>query len=331
MKHRARVVVITGATAGVGRATAREFARRGARIGLIARGVEGLEATREELELLGGRVLAISADVSNAGEVEAAADRIEEALGPIDVWVNNAMVSVLSPVAEMSADEYRRVTEVTYLGTVHGTLTALSTMRKRGKGTIIQVGSALAYRSIPLQSAYCAAKHAVKGFTESLRTELLHDRSSIRLTMVHLSAMNTPQFQWVKSRLPRQSRPVPPIFQPEVAARAIFWASRHSRREVYVGYPAVKAIIANKFFPGFIDRRLSKTGYESQQTENREVVGRRDNLYAPVEGNFGARGEFDESKHNSTQWWIDSHRGIFIGLAILAGGAAIGWRAMQSK
>jgi NAD(P)-dependent dehydrogenase (short-subunit alcohol dehydrogenase family) len=243
---RSDVVVITGASAGVGRATAREFARRGARLGLIARGHEGLEATREEVERLGGQALVLPGDVADAARVEESARRVEDRFGAIDVWINNAMASVFSPVKEMEADEYRRVADVTYLGVVHGTLAALRRMAPRDRGVIVQVGSALAYRAIPLQSAYCAAKHAVAGFTESLRTELLHDGSRVHVTIVHLPALNTPQFDWVKSRLPRRAQPVPPIFQPEVAARAIVWAARHRRREVWVGGPTVRAILADR-------------------------------------------------------------------------------------
>ena len=239
------VVVITGASAGVGRALVREFARRGAWIGLLARGPDGLEAARIEVEDAGGRALVLPTDVADADAVEAAASAVEQTFGPIDIWINNAMVSVFSPVREMTAAEFRRVTEVTYLGIVHGTLAALRRMLSRDRGTIVQVGSALAYRGTPLQSAYCGAKHAVQGFTESLRSELLHDGSRVRVTMVQLPALNTPQFSWVKSRLPREPQPVPPIFQPEVAARAIYWSAHHHRRELSIGLPTVAAIWGN--------------------------------------------------------------------------------------
>src|SRR5690349_13700018 len=239
MARKKEIVVITGASAGVGRATACEFARHGAWIGLIARGKDRLEAARREVEKLGGRAIAISCDVADAEAVEEAAEQVERELGPIDVWINNAMASVFSPVKEMEAEEYRRVTEVTYLGTVHGTLAALKRMLPRNRGTILQVGSALAYRSIPLQSAYCAAKHAIVGFTDSLRCELIHDESKVSLTVAHLPAMNTPQFNWTKSRMPRKAQPVPPIYQPEVAADAILWAATHNRRELFVGMPTV--------------------------------------------------------------------------------------------
>ncbi|MEN3339518.1 MAG: hypothetical protein V7647_3194 [Acidobacteriota bacterium] len=312
----AEVVVITGASAGVGRATAMAFARRGARVGLIARGVDGLEGAKRDVEALGGRALVLPADVAVAEQVEAAADRVERELGPIDIWVNNAMASVFSPIHEMTADEFQRVTAVTYLGTVHGTLAALKRMRPRDRGTIVQVGSALAYRSIPLQSAYCAAKHAVAGFTDSLRCELIHDRSRIHLTMVQMPALNTPQFGWVKSRLAHKAQPVPPIFQPEVAARAICWAADHRRREVLVGMPTVAAIVANKLVPGLLDRYLGRTGYASQQTQEPEDPQRPDNLWTPVGGDHGAHGRFDaRSSDRSPELWAATHtQGIAVAL-----------------
>src|SRR5947208_435010 len=249
MKEKPEVVVVTGASAGVGRATVRAFAQRGALLGLIARGSDGLEAARVEVEQLGGKALVFSVDVADAEKVEVAATRIEEEFGPIDIWVNNAMVSVFSPVKEMTAEEFHRVTEVTYLGVVYGTLAALKRMLPHDRGCILQVGSALAYRGIPLQAAYCGAKHAIQGFTESLRCELLHDKSRVHLTMVQMPALNTPQFGWVKSRLPRKAQPVPPIFQPEVAAEAIYFAAHDPRREFYVGAPSVAVITVNKFAP----------------------------------------------------------------------------------
>src|SRR5438094_10622872 len=276
-----KTVAITGASAGVGRAAARKFATSGAQVALLARGRDGLEAARKEVEEFGGKALVVLVDVANADEVEAAAAQIEAELGEIDIWINNAMVSVFSPIKEMTPEEFRRVTEVTFLGCVYGTLVALKRMLPRNRGVIVQVGSALAYRSIPLQAAYCAAKHAIRGFTESLRCELIHDNSKVHLTVVHLPALNTPQFDWVKSRLPRQPQPVPPIFQPEVAGEAIYWAAHHGRRELYVGWPTVEAIVANKLAPGALDHYLGRTGFRSQQTSEREDPGRPDNLWNP--------------------------------------------------
>src|SRR5438093_3561576 len=238
-----RVVVITGASAGVGRAVACEFAKQGARIGLIARGVDRLNAAKKEIEELGGEALVLPLDVADADAIDRAAQQVEETFGPIDIWVNNAMVTVFAPIKDLTADEIKRVTEVTYLGVVYGTMAALRRMLPRDRGTIVQVGSALAYRGIPLQSAYCAAKHAIDGFMDSLRCELIHDGSGVHVTMVHLPALNTPQFRWVKSRLPRKAQPVPPIYQPEVAAEAIHWAAHHRRRELWVGAPTVQAIL----------------------------------------------------------------------------------------
>ena len=325
-----QIVVITGASAGVGRATARAFARRGASIGLIARGHAGLEATRDEVAALGGRAFVYSADVANAVQIERAADAIEKALGSIDVWINNAMTSVFSPISELEADEIRRVTEVTYLGTVHGTLAALRRMRARGHGTIVQVGSALAFRAIPLQAAYCAAKHAVQGFTESLRCELLHDRSAIRVTMVHLPALNTPHFSWAKSRLPRKPQPVPPIYQPEIAADAILWAVDHNRRELQVGVPTAVAIEGNKLFAGLMDRYLSRYGYDSQQTDQPVEPNRRDNLWEPVPGDRGAHGDFGHRAADvSPHLWFNTHRGLLVAAA--TGIAAIAYATLASR
>ncbi|MGQ0811908.1 MAG: SDR family oxidoreductase [Nitrospiraceae bacterium] len=303
------VVVITGASAGVGRATVRAFARQGASIGLLARGRDGLEAARQEVEDHGGRALALPTDVSDSDQVEAAAEAVERELGPIDIWVNNAMVSVLSPVKETTPAEYRRVTDVTYLGYVYGTLAALRRMAPRDRGVIVQVGSALAYRAIPLQSAYCGAKHAVQGFTESLRSELIHDGSHVRVTTVHLPAVNTPQFSWIKSRMPRHPQPVPPIYQPEVIADAIVWAAAHHRRELSVGLPTVKAIIGDKFIPGLLDHYLAGMGYDSQQTAVPIDPNRPHNLYDPVAGDHGAHGGFDEgARSSSMQLWLNIHR-----------------------
>src|SRR5687767_4253384 len=315
------VVVITGASAGVGRALSRAYAAHGARIGLIARGRDGLEATRREVELLGSKAIVCVADVADAEQVETAAQTIEQTFGAPDIWINNAMASVFSPVTQMTAEEFRRVTEVTYLGVVHGTLAALRRMLPRDHGSIVQVGSALAYRGIPLQSAYCAAKHAVQGFCDSLRAELLHDGSRVTLTMVQLPALNAPQFDWVKSRLPNRAQPVPPIFQPEVAADAIVWAARSGRREVWVGMPTVKAILGDKIAPGLLDRFLARMGYESQQTSEPEDPTRPDNLWMPVSGDHGAHGRFDARAQGvSLQVWATQHRHE---LTMLAGIAAV--------
>jgi NAD(P)-dependent dehydrogenase (short-subunit alcohol dehydrogenase family) len=325
MEKKPEVVVITGASAGVGRATVREFARRGAHVALIARGRDGLEGARREVESLGGRSLVLPLDVADNEAVEQAAERVERELGPIDVWVNNAMLSVFSPVRKTKPEEYRRVTEVTYLGYVYGTLAALKRMLPRDRGVIVQVGSALAYRGIPLQSAYCGAKHAVQGFMDSLHAELLHDESNVRVTMVQLPAMNTPQFSWVKSRLPRAPQPVPPIFQPEVAARAVYWAAHNERRELYVGWPTVKAIVGNKVAPGFADWYLARNGYDAQQTDEPVARDRRDNLWEPVPGDHGAHGTFDERATDaSPQLWATTHRGLFAlaGVGALVGAAA---------
>src|SRR5436190_8056598 len=308
MNDAIETVVITGASAGVGRAIARKFAINGARIGLLARGREGLEAARKEVEELGGKALVVIVDVAYADQVEGAAERIEAELGGIDIWINNAMTSVFSPIKQMMPEEFRRVTEVTYLGCVHGTLAALKPMLRRNRGVIVQVGSALAYRAIPLQSAYCAAKHAMKGFTESLRCELMHDKSSVQVTMVQLPALNTPQFGWVKSRLPRRAQPVPPIFQPEVAADAIYFAAHNPRREFFLGGPTVKAIVATKIAPGLLDRILARTGFDSQQYNGAEDPNRAHNLWAPVPGDHGAHGDFEpRAKSWSLQWWMSRH------------------------
>ncbi len=322
----AQTVVITGASAGLGRAIACEFAKEGARVALLARGRAGLEAAKRDVEAEGGAALAVTADVSDAAAVEEAAVEVERELGTIDVWVNNAMVSVFSPVKEMKAEEFRRVTDVTYLGVVNGTLAALRRMLPRKKGKIIQIGSALAYRSIPLQSAYCGAKHAIVGFTDSLRCELIHDRSQISLTVVHMPALNTPQFSWVKSRLKNKAQPVPPIFEPEVGARAVVWAAHHNRAEVYVGGSTVEAIVGNKIAPRLLDQYLGRKGYEAQQTSEPDDPGRRNNLWAPVdaEKDHGARGSFDSDAHRfSLQLWADLRRPwVALGLGVSA--AALG-------
>ena len=322
------VVVITGASAGVGRAAVRAFARQGANVGLIARGLDGLEGARREVEAVGGRALVLPADVSDHDAVEAAAEQVERELGPIDVWVNNAMVSVFSPVKDMEPDEFRRVTEVTYLGVVYGTLAALKRMLPRDRGAIVQVGSALAYRGIPLQSAYCGAKHAIQGFSESLRCELLHDSSHVHVTMVQLPAMNTPQFDWVKSRLPRKAQPVPPIYAPEIAADAIVWAASHRRREMSVGAVTTGVIWGNKLAAGLGDRYLARTGYDSQQTDEPADPNRPDNLWHPLPGDRGPHGRFgDRTTHSSPQTWINERLPAVAMIA--AGGAALLWGALR--
>jgi len=312
------VTVITGASAGVGRATVREFARRGDAIALLARNEDGLEAAAREARELGGRAIAIPTDVADAAQVEAAADRATRELGPIDVWVNDAMATILAPTWAIEADEFRRVTEVTYLGQVYGTMAALRRMRPRDTGTIVQVGSALAYRGIPLQSAYCGAKHAIRGFTDALRTELMHEGSNVKITTVHLPALNTTQCGLVRTRMPRKPRPVAPVFQPEVAARAIVWASEHpQRREHWVAGSTVMTILGSRLTPGILgDRYLAKTGFDSQQTDEPVDARRRetDYLFTPVPGDHGAHGPFgDEAKPRSRGVWLAEHRGALLG------------------
>ena len=322
------IVVITGASAGVGRATVRAFARAGADIGLIARGLDGLEAARREVEAAGRRALVLPADVANADHIDAAADRVERELGPIDVWVNNAMASVFAPVMALQPGEIERVTDVTYLGVVHGTVAALRRMLPRDRGVIVQVGSALAYRGIPLQAAYCAAKHAVQGFSESLRCELLHDGSNVHLTMVNLPAMNTPQFDWVKSRMPRKAQPVPPIYAPEIAADAIVWAASHRRREISVGMTTVAVIWGNKMAAGLGDRYLARFGYDAQQTDEPADPHQPDNLWQPLPGDHGAHGRFgNRTSTISPQTWLNERLPAVA--LLLAGGAALLWGARR--
>jgi NAD(P)-dependent dehydrogenase (short-subunit alcohol dehydrogenase family) len=324
--NRPQVVMITGASAGIGRAAARAFGHRGASLGLFARGRAGLEAAARDVAAAGGRALILKGDVADPDRVEEAAAALEQTFGPIDVWVNNAMASVFSPVVEMEPAEYKRVTEVTYLGVVHGTLSALRRMKPRDRGVIVQVGSALAYRGIPLQSAYCAAKHAMEGFCDSLRAELLHDHSAVQVTMVHLPALNTPQFDWVKSRLPRRAKPVPPIFQPEVAAEAILWAADHPRREYFVGFPTVEAIVGDRVAAGLADRYLARNGYDAQQTSEPEDLQRLHNLWSPVDDSrdFGAHGRFDASARSSSlELVISKHHRAFAALGVALAAATL--------
>jgi NADP-dependent 3-hydroxy acid dehydrogenase YdfG len=329
------VTVITGASAGVGRATVREFAKRGDAIALLARNEDGLEAAAREVRELGGRALAIPTDVADAAQVEAAAERATRELGDIDVWVNDAMASILAPTWDIAADEFRRVTEVTYLGQVYGAMAALKRMRPRDAGTIVQVGSALAYRGIPLQSAYCGAKHAIRGFTDSVRTELMHEQSNVKITTVHLPALNTTQFGLVRIKMPRKPRPVAPVFQPEVAARAIVWASEHpQRREHWVAGSTVMTILGSRLTPGILgDRYLAKTGFDSQQTDEPVDARRRetDYLFAPVPGDHGAHGDFgDEAKPTSREVWLAEHRNAIAG-AIAAGALAAAGAALSRR
>ena len=317
-----QTVAITGASAGIGRATARLFGQRGDRVALIARGRAGLEGAVRDVERAGGTALAIPADVADFAQVDEAAKEIESTFGPIDVWVNVAFASVFAPFAEITAEEFRWVTEVTYLGFVHGTMAALARMRPRDRGVIVQVGSALGARSIPLQAAYCGGKHAINGFTESLRCELMHDKSNVRVTVVQMPAVNTPQFSWVRSKLPRHPQPVPPIYQPEVAARAVVYAAGHPRRKQYfVGASTAATILANRVAPALLDRYLARTGYDSQQTAEREP-SRPDNLWEPVDeprgDDHGAHGEFDDRSHGHSVQLLLSHHPV----AALATGAA---------
>jgi NAD(P)-dependent dehydrogenase (short-subunit alcohol dehydrogenase family) len=317
------VVVVTGASGGVGRAVAHAFAKRGAHIGLLARGKEGLSDASREVESFGGKALVLPTDVADHEQVEVAAEAVEAMFGPIDVWVNDAMATVFAPFLEVTADEFKRATEVTYLGAVYGTMSALKRMVARDKGAVVQVGSALAYRAIPLQSAYCGAKFGMRGFTDSVRTELMHDGSNVWITMVQLPAVNTPQFNWCRTKLPDHPQPVPPIFQPEVPAEAVYWAAHHRRRELDVGGSTVKAIFGNKLSPRFADWYLAKTGYESQQIQDMPVNGRPDNLYEPVSDQAATHGMFDNRAHaRSYQLWANTHRPLVAG--VLTGIAAAG-------
>jgi NAD(P)-dependent dehydrogenase (short-subunit alcohol dehydrogenase family) len=329
-----RNVVVTGASGGVGRAVARAFGETGDTVALLARGTAGLDAAAKDVEAGGGRALTIPTDTSDPEQVDAAAARVEAELGPVDVWVNDAFTSVFAPFTEITAAEYRRVTEVSYLGYVYGTKAALRVMLPRNRGSIVQVGSTLAYRGIPLQSAYCGAKHAIQGFTESVRCELLHERSSVRITMVQMPALNTPQFSWVLSRLPRHPQPVPPIYEPEVAARAVLWAAEHDRREWWVGASTAVTLVANAVVPGVLDWYLGRTGFDSQQTKEQVSADRPANLWNPVDAHddYGAHGVFDNSAHaNSPQWWATAHRRPVWAAAAAGVTSLLAWGASRRR
>jgi short-subunit dehydrogenase len=323
MSKRGGVVVITGASGGIGRAAARRFAADGVRIGLIARGRQGLEAAAREVEQAGGQALVLPADAADPEQVEAAATSVEDAFGPIDVWVNNAMVTVYAEFLDIGPEEFRRATEVTYLGMVWGTRAALKRMLTRDRGSIVQVCSAMSYRGIPLQSPYCGAKHACKGFTESVITELLHHRSNVRVSMIQLPGLNTTQFTWGRTKLPRQTMPVPPIYQPEIAADAIHHAAHHRRRQIYVGIPTVMNIVGERLAPWLLDRFLARKGFDSQMTEQPlDPVGH-DNLFEPVDEDRGAHGPFDDRAHAvSPQYELAKRRNLLlVGVGALAAGA----------
>lgn len=325
------IVVVTGASGGVGRAIAHAFAKRGAHVGLVARGEPGLQGAREEVEALGGRALVIPTDVADPDQVEAAAKAVEAAFGPIDTWVNDAMSTVFAKFTDTTPEEFKRATEVTYLGTVYGTMAALKRMTARDRGKIVQVGSALSYRAIPLQAAYCGAKFGIRGFTDSIRTELLHDRSKVQITMVQLPGVNTTQFNWCRSKLPDHPQPVPPIYQPEIPAEAVYWAAHHRRRELWVGYSAVEAIVGNMLAPSLADRYLGKTGFSGQQIKDMPVpADRPNNLFAPVPELAATHGMFDDkAKTRSPQLWATTHRRSLLAAALGVAATAAGTAARR--
>ncbi len=325
--QRPEVVVVTGSSGGVGRAIAHAFAKRGAHVGLVARGESSLQDVRREVQELGGQALVVPTDVADAEQVEAAAEAVEAHFGPIDVWVNDAMATVFARVIDTTAEEFTRATQVTYLGTVYGTMAALKRMTARDRGKIVQVGSALSYRAIPLQAAYCGAKFGIRGFTDSIRTELLHDRSHVQITMVQLPGVNTTQFNWCRSKLPNHPQPVPPIYQPEIPAEAVYWAAHHHRRELWVGYSAVEAIVGTMIAPSLADRYLARTGISGQQMKDRPVPpDRPDNLFEPVPSLAATHGIFDDqAKTRSPQLWATTHRSQIAAAALgaLAGAIAV--------
>ncbi len=326
-----KIAVITGAGAGVGRATVEEFAKQGYDIALLSRDPARLERAAADLRGYGVRALPIPTDVADAAAVEAAADRVEQELGPIDVWVNVAMATVFAPVSKLTAEEVERGTKVTYLGQVHGMMSALKRMRVRNSGTIVNVGSALAYRSVPLQSIYCGAKAAIRGFTDSLRSEIIHDKIDVHLTVVDLPAINTPQFDWAKNKMGMKARPVAPIYEPEVPARAIFFAATHKRREVWLGFSTVKAILGNRLMPGLLDRYLAKSGYSGQLTDKPLSPEAPDNLFEPVQGDYGSHGRFDKSSRGSSwEMFTDRHRTALFG-AVAAVGLAVMTRRIAKR
>ncbi len=330
-RNQPEVVVITGATAGIGRAAARAFAQQGAHIALLARDQQGLDDTHAEIEKLGGKALSISVDVADAAQVEAAAESVEREFGPIDIWVNNAIVQIFAPLKEISAADFKRVTEVNYLGTVYGTMAALKRMQPRDKGVIVQIGSEVSYRSTPLLSAYCGSKFAVRGFTDSLRSELLHDNSKVRITMLHFPGINTPEFDWGKTTLAHRPKPAFPIYQPEVAARAIVWAAHHPRREMYVSLPAALMIWSSKLMPSLLDRFLGRFGYDLQQAKDTPISPNRpDNLWQPIAGRHVVHGSYSEQAlKTSLSSWLNMHRGW---LAVAgAGVVGLAWASQRKN
>jgi NAD(P)-dependent dehydrogenase (short-subunit alcohol dehydrogenase family) len=327
-----QIVVVTGASAGIGRAVAVAFGARGATVGLIARGETGLQAAATEVERAGGKAVVLPLDVADHEQVAAAVDRMENEVGPIDVWVNVAFTSVFAPFDQISPEEFRRATEVTYLGYVYATRAVLPRMKSRDRGVIVHVGSALAYRGIPLQTAYCGAKHATQGFHEALRCELLHEKSNVHVTMVQMPAVNTPQFSWVLSRLPRHPQPVPPIYQPETVARNVLYAADHPRRrEYWVGASTAATLAVNAIAPGLLDRYLGRTGFDSQQTSRPHDPDAPANLFEAADGergrDFGMHGIFGRRTISwDPQLWASRHHGALAASGVAALAGLLGWR-----